>query len=66
MCRWDSVERCTLLEREGAEIGLGVGEGGIRIDEERDPILIGVAGFLEDPTLMGVEALVETMLGMTR
>ena len=66
MCGWDSAVRCTSAEREGTETGLGVGEGGIKIEEERDPILIGVAGFLEDPTLMGVETLVETMLGMAR
>lgn len=66
MCRWDSVGRCTSVERGGTKIGLGVGEEGIRTDEERDPILMGVAGFLEDPTLMGVETLVETTLGMAR
>ena len=66
MCGWDSVGRCTSIEREGTETGLGAGEGGMKIEEERDPILIGVAGFLEDPTLMGVETLVETMLGMAR
>ena len=66
MCRWDSVGRCISVEREDTEIGLGVGEGGIKTDDERDPMLMGVAGFLEDPTLMGVETLVETMLGMAR
>lgn len=66
MCRWDSAGRCTSAERGGTEIGLGVGEEGTRTDEERDPILMGVAGFLEDPTLMDVETLVETTLGMTR
>ena len=43
-----------------------MGESGVGIDEERDPMLIGVAGFLEDPTVMGVETLVETMLGIAR
>ena len=55
----------TSVEREGTEIGLGVGEGR-GIDEERDPMLMGVAGLLEDPTAIGVDTLVETMFGMTR
>lgn len=63
---WDSAGRCTSVEREGTEIGTGVGEEGVRIDEEREPMLIGVAGFLENPTVMGVELLVEAMLGMAR
>lgn len=57
--RWGSVER------DDTEIGLGVGEGA-RIDEEREPILIGVAGFLEGLMAMGVDTLVDTMFGMAR
>lgn len=64
--RWDSVDEWIPVEREGTEMGVGVSEGGVGIDEERDPMLIGVAGFLEDPTAMGVETLVETMLGIAR
>jgi hypothetical protein len=60
------VGGCTSVERESTEVGLGVDDEGGRMDEERDPILMGVAGLLEGPTLMGVEALVETMLGMPR
>ena len=56
----------TFVECGGMEVDLGVGEGGVGIDEERDPILIGVAGFLENPTVMGVGALVERMFGMAR
>ena len=65
MCGWDSVGSCTSVVRGGTKTGLGVEEC-IRTDEERDPILMGVAGFLEDPILMGVETLVGTMLGMAR
>ena len=64
--RWDSVGGWTSVEREGTEIGLGVGEGGVEIDEERNPMVIGVAGFLEDPTVIGVNALVEAMFGTAR
>lgn len=46
-------------------MGLGVDDG-VRMDEEREPILMGVAGFLEDPKVMGFAALVETMFGMAR
>ena len=53
------------MKREGTEIGLGVGEG-VGIGEERKPILTGVAGFLEELTVMGVDTLVDTMLGMAR
>lgn len=60
---WDSAARRT---SEGTEIGVGVGEEGVRMDEEREPMLIGVAGFLENPTIMGAEPLVEVMLGMAR
>lgn len=63
---WDSVGGWVLAECEGTEMGLGDGEGGIGIDEERDPMLIGVAGFLEVPTVMGVDPLTETMFGITR
>lgn len=55
-CVWDSLGL--------AEIGLG--GGGIGIAEERNPILIGAPGFLEVPTVTGVDALVETMFGITR
>ena len=47
------------------EIGLGVGEGA-GMDEEREPMLIGVAGFLEVPIVMGVGTLDRTMFGMAR
>jgi hypothetical protein len=47
-------------------VGVGEGEGGMGIDEERDPMVIGVAGFLEDPTVMGVETLFGTTFGMAR
>jgi hypothetical protein len=63
--RLDSVGGWTSVEREGTEIGLGVGEGR-GMDEERDLMLMGVAGLLEDPTAIGVDTLVETMFGMTR
>jgi len=53
------------VERDGMGMGLGVGEGA-GIDEEREPMLIGVAGFLEDPTAIGVDTLVKTMFGMAR
>ena len=53
------------MEREGMGIGLGVCDGA-GIEEEREPMLIGVAGFLEDPTAMGVGALVRTIFGITR
>ena len=66
MRRWDSMGRCGSIAREGTEISLGVGERGVGIDEERDPMLIGVAGFLKVPTVMGVETLVEMTLGMGR
>ena len=36
------------------------------IGEERKPILTGVTGFLEEPTVMGVDTLVDTMFGMAR
>jgi len=62
---WGSVGGWTFVEREGVGIGFGVGEGG-GMDEEREPMLIGVAGFLEDPTAMGVCALDMTMFGMAR
>ena len=64
-CRWGSVGGWTLVERDGVGMGLGKGEGG-GIDEEREPMLMGVAGFLEDPTVMGVGALDRTMFGITR
>lgn len=64
--KWDSVGGWTSVEREGTEIGLGAGEGVVGIDEGRNPMAIGVAGFLEDPTVMGVDALVETMFGIAR
>lgn len=54
------------MGREGADKGLGVGVDGIGTDEERDPILIGVGGFLEDPIEMGVETLAVTMFGIAR
>jgi hypothetical protein len=63
--RSDSVGGWTSVEREGTKIGLGVGEGR-GMDEERDPMLMGVAGLLEDPTAIGVDTLVKTMFGMTR
>ena len=63
--RCGSVGGWTPMGREGMGIGLGVGEGG-GIDEEREPILMGVAGFLEGPTMMGVGTLVRTMFGMPR
>ena len=47
-------------------MGVGVGEGGIWIDEERDPMLMGVAGFLEVPTEMGVETLTVMIFGIAR
>ena len=53
------------MKWEGTEIGLGVGEG-VGIGEERKPILTGVAGFLEELTVMGVDTLVDTMFGMAR
>lgn len=62
----NSVGGWTSAEREDTGIGLGVGEDGVGMDEERDPMLIGVAGFLEDPIVMGVETLLETTLGMAR
>ena len=64
-CRWECMEG---LGKEGTEIGLGVGVGvdSTAMDEERDPILIGVASLLEDPTIMGVDTLAERMLGITR
>ena len=65
MCRLDSVGGWTSAGREDADIGLGV-EDGVRMGDERDPMLIGVAGFLEDPIVMGVGALLETTLGMAR
>lgn len=61
-----SLKGWTSVEREGTDIGLGAGEGGIGMDEERDPMLIGVAGLLEDPTVIGVETLFETTFGITR
>ena len=54
------------MEREGAEIALGVGEGGMGMDEERDPTVMGVGGFLEDPTAIGVETLAVTTFGIAR
>ena len=52
--------------RKGADKGLSVGVGGIGTEEERDPILTGVGGFLEVPTEMGVETLAVTMFGIAR
>ena len=46
-------------------MSFGVGEGA-GIDEERELMLMGVAGFLEDPTVMGVDTLANTMFGMAR
>jgi hypothetical protein len=63
---WSSVGRWAVVGREEAEKGRGVGVGGIGTDEERNPILIGVGGFLEDPTEMGVETLAVTMFGIAR
>lgn len=55
-----------MIEREGVEIGLGVDEDGVGTDEERDPILIGVAGFLEIPIAIGVDTLADTVFGTAR
>ena len=73
ICEWSSACACdpvggwTSVEREGMEIALGAGVGeGARVDVGRGPMLRGVAGLLEDPTVMGVDALVETMFGMAR
>ena len=41
-----------------------MGEGLIGTDEERDPMLIGVAGFLENPAEIGVGTLAVTMFGI--
>ena len=63
--RWGSVGIWTLVEREGVGMVLDVGEGA-GMDEDREPMLIGVAGFLEVPTVIGVGTLDRTMFGMAR
>jgi len=60
--RWGSAGGWILVKREGVGIEVGVGEGG-GMEEDREPMLIGVAGFLEDPTVMGVGVPGRTMFG---